>query len=640
MVLQDAAGSLNPRQTVYESVAEGIRLHRRARTDEQGRTEAELVAAALAEAGLRPPERLFLRYPHELSGGQKQRVLIAGALALRPELVLADEPVSSLDASIRGEILALLLKLRAGPRHGRRRGHPRPRAGVEHRRPDRGDVPRPGRRVRHHRGGARPRRGTPTPRRCCRSCPRSSTSSRSSSPARSPTPAGSRAAAGSTRAARSWPTGPPSARASTEACRHRAARGPPGHRRPPRSPATSTRRSGSNNLDRRPRGDTLALLTRESVRRVAEEGVVSDELQAALPREMYVDAAPLGGRAGRGAVRRVVLRRPGRRPRPGHARSGSWPSTSRASRCWSPATRTARCTRRTTSAGTAAPSCARPTQPARDAGSLRCPYHSWTYALDGSLLKAPHATVDDPDGVRAAPGRRRDLAGVRLRAPHPGAAESAGRAGRRTPASTLAQLRHRRPGDRAGAALRRRGQLQGAARELQRVLPLRAGAPGAVAAGAVVRRRRRRPRLGPRHPAPRGRLDVHHDRHDGPGAAARARRARADPAQGRPRLPEPDALRVGRPRRGVRAAPARRGPHRGGLLAAVRARGGRGRRLRPERRRRAVGPGQPAGLGDLRVGAARHVVARLHARLVRADGGRQPRHPPLAAPAAGASADG
>jgi peptide/nickel transport system ATP-binding protein len=112
MVLQDAAGSLNPRQTVYESVAEGIRLHRRVAADEQGRSENELVAAALSEAGLRPPERLFLRYPHELSGGQQQRVLIAGALALRPELVLADEPVSSLDASIRGEILALLLKLR------------------------------------------------------------------------------------------------------------------------------------------------------------------------------------------------------------------------------------------------------------------------------------------------------------------------------------------------------------------------------------------------------------------------------------------------------------------------------------------------------------------------------------------------
>jgi len=112
MVLQDAAGSLNPRQTVYESVAEGIRLHGLVDRSGEQRSEADLVAAALSEAGLRPPERLFLRYPHELSGGQKQRVLIAGALALRPELILADEPVSSLDASIRGEILALLLKLR------------------------------------------------------------------------------------------------------------------------------------------------------------------------------------------------------------------------------------------------------------------------------------------------------------------------------------------------------------------------------------------------------------------------------------------------------------------------------------------------------------------------------------------------
>jgi len=106
LVLQDPTGALNPRQSVYEAVAEGIRIHKIPGNEEQ------LVADALSRAGLRPPERFFLSYPHELSGGQRQRVVIAGALALHPSVIVADEPVSALDASVRGEILALLLRLR------------------------------------------------------------------------------------------------------------------------------------------------------------------------------------------------------------------------------------------------------------------------------------------------------------------------------------------------------------------------------------------------------------------------------------------------------------------------------------------------------------------------------------------------
>jgi peptide/nickel transport system ATP-binding protein len=105
MIFQDPMGSLNPRQTIYEIVAEGLRIQK------LPGDETVRVADALARAGLRPPERFLHLYPYELSGGQRQRVVIAGAMVLQPSVLVADEPVSSLDASVRGEILKLMLEL-------------------------------------------------------------------------------------------------------------------------------------------------------------------------------------------------------------------------------------------------------------------------------------------------------------------------------------------------------------------------------------------------------------------------------------------------------------------------------------------------------------------------------------------------
>ncbi len=109
MVFQDPYESLDPRATIAATVEEPLVVHH---IGESSAARTERVKAALEDAGLRPAADFLLRYPHELSGGQRQRVVIAGAMVLQPELLIADEPVSMLDVSIRAEILNLLNDLR------------------------------------------------------------------------------------------------------------------------------------------------------------------------------------------------------------------------------------------------------------------------------------------------------------------------------------------------------------------------------------------------------------------------------------------------------------------------------------------------------------------------------------------------
>ena len=307
MVLQDAAGSLNPRQTVYESVAEGIRLHRRVAVRPRGpqrggagggRALRGRAAAARADLPALPARALRRA---EAAGADRRGAGAAAAAAGRRRAGLVAgrlDPRRDPGAAAGPARLA---------RARDRRGHPRPGPGLEHRRPDRGDVPRPGRRVRHAPRRSSSRRGTPTRGPCSRSCPRSSGSSRSCSRGRCPTRPGSRAAAGSTRAARRSPTA---------------------RRRPPAWPTPAVRRSrpvlaatGDHRVachlvtDRRTR-ETIPLLTRESV--VVGGGACAG---GAPPGDVR-RRGRLARRARRRAVRRVVLRGPPGRPRAGRAVAG------------------------------------------------------------------------------------------------------------------------------------------------------------------------------------------------------------------------------------------------------------------------------------------------------------------------------
>jgi len=108
IIFQDPYASLNPRMTIGDAIAEPLIIHGIADKKEAKEEALEM----LKSVGLTPPELFYKAYPHQLSGGQRQRVVIARAMILKPKFIVADEPVSMIDVSLRASILKLLMKFK------------------------------------------------------------------------------------------------------------------------------------------------------------------------------------------------------------------------------------------------------------------------------------------------------------------------------------------------------------------------------------------------------------------------------------------------------------------------------------------------------------------------------------------------